>query len=155
VGRYFLSLGCTRESRCTLLCSPRVALKLLVYEHAQNTVLHLYGTSKSHEMLKCGRRNFFCPWSYGCLGPYCWRLQEGAGIGYWLSRLSQGGSRLECPACYMCLKGGDSCLHKGDCGVEITCLYMITLAAPVTNRRLIGSVIGLDLVGKVEIHVPA
>jgi hypothetical protein len=41
----------TRESRCTLLCSPRVALKILVYEHAQNTVLHLYGASKSQEML--------------------------------------------------------------------------------------------------------
>ena len=32
---------------------------------------------------------------------------------------------------------------------------MITLAAPVTNIRWIGSVIGLDLVGEVELHVPA
>jgi hypothetical protein len=55
----------------------------------------------------------------------------------------------------MCLNGGDGCLHKGDCGVEITCLYMVILAAPVTDRRWIGSVIGLDLVGEVELHVPA
>jgi hypothetical protein len=55
----------------------------------------------------------------------------------------------------MCLSGGDGYLHKGDCGVEITCLYMITLAAPVTDRRWIGSVIGLDLVGEVGLHVPA
>lgn len=52
----------------------------------------------------------------------------------------------------MCLNGGDGCLHKGDCGVEITCLYMVILAAPVTDRRWIGSVIGLDLVGEVELH---
>jgi hypothetical protein len=39
-----------------------------------------------------------------------------------------------------------SCLQQGDGGVEITCLYMVILAAPVTNRRWIGSVIGLDLV---------
>ena len=46
----------------------------------------------------------------------------------------------------MCLNGGDGCLQKGDCGVEITCLYMVILAAPVTDRQWIGSVIGLDLV---------
>jgi hypothetical protein len=39
-----------------------------------------------------------------------------------------------------------SCLQQGDGGVEITCLYMVILAAPVTDRRWIGSVIGLDLV---------
>jgi hypothetical protein len=57
----------------------------------------------------------------------------------------------------MCLNGGDGYLHhtKGDCGVEITCLYMVILAAPVTDRWCIGSVIGLDLVGEVELHVPA
>ena len=38
---------CTQESCCTLLCSPRVALKILVYEHAQTTLMHLYGASKS------------------------------------------------------------------------------------------------------------
>jgi hypothetical protein len=32
---------------------------------------------------------------------------------------------------------------------------MVILAAPVTDRRWIGSVIGLDLVGEVELHVPA
>ena len=55
----------------------------------------------------------------------------------------------------MCLNGGDVCLQKGDGGVEITCLYMVILAAPVTDIRWIGSVIGLDLVGEVELHVPA
>jgi hypothetical protein len=50
---------------------------------------------------------------------------------------------------------GDGCLHKGDCDVEITCLYMVILAAPITNRRWIGNGIGLDLVGEVELHVPA
>ena len=38
---------CTPESRCTLLCIPRVALKILVYEHAQSTLMHLYGASNS------------------------------------------------------------------------------------------------------------
>ena len=38
------------------------------------------------------------------------------------------------------------CLQKGDSSVEITCLYMVILAAPVTNRQWIGSVNGLDLV---------
>jgi len=47
----------------------------------------------------------------------------------------------------MCLNGGEGCLQQGDGGVEITsCLYMVILAAPVTDRRWIGSVIGLDLV---------
>jgi hypothetical protein len=46
----------------------------------------------------------------------------------------------------MCLNGGDDCLQQGDGSVEITCLYMVILAAPVTDRRWIGSVIGLDLV---------
>ena len=46
----------------------------------------------------------------------------------------------------MCLNGGDGCLQKGDCGVEITCLYMVILAEPVTDKQWIGSVIGLDLV---------
>jgi len=32
---------------------------------------------------------------------------------------------------------------------------MVILAAPVTDIRWIGSVIGLDLVGEVELHVPA
>jgi hypothetical protein len=32
---------------------------------------------------------------------------------------------------------------------------MVILAAPVTNIQWIGSVIGLDLVGEVEILVPA
>ena len=52
----------------------------------------------------------------------------------------------------MCRDGGDGWLRKGDCGVEIRCLYMVILAAPVTDRRWIGSVIGLDLVGEVELH---
>ena len=56
----------------------------------------------------------------------------------------------------MCLNGGDNCLQAGDGGVEITCLYKVILAAPVTDIvRWIGSVIGLDLVGEVELHVPA
>jgi hypothetical protein len=41
-----------------------LALKILVYELAQTTVMHLYCASKS-EMLKCGRRSFFCP----CIVP--------------------------------------------------------------------------------------
>jgi hypothetical protein len=44
-----------------------------------------------------------------------------------------------------------SCLHQGNGGVEITCLYMVILAAPVTDRRWSGSVIGLDLVERVGI----
>jgi hypothetical protein len=75
-----------------LLCIPRVALKILVYEHAHNTVLHLCGASISQEMLKCGRRNFVYPWSYGCLVHSVGVVREGAGIGYWLS---QGGLRSE------------------------------------------------------------
>ena len=55
----------------------------------------------------------------------------------------------------MCLNGGDDCLQAGDGGVEITCLYLVILAAPVTDIRWIGSVIGLDLVEEVELHVPA
>ena len=55
----------------------------------------------------------------------------------------------------MCLKGGDDCLQTGDGVVDITCLYMVILATPVTNIRWIGSVIGLDLVGEVEFHVSA
>jgi hypothetical protein len=46
----------------------------------------------------------------------------------------------------MCLNGGEGCLQHGDGDVEITSLYMVILAAPVTDRRWIGSVIGLDLV---------
>ena len=39
-------------------------------------------------------------------------------------------------------RGDVVCLHTGDCGVEITCLYMIILAAPVTDIRYVGSWIG-------------
>ena len=39
-------------------------------------------------------------------------------------------------------------------GVEITCLYMVILAAPVTDRQWIGSVIGLDLVERGGVTLP-
>jgi hypothetical protein len=38
---------CPRESRCTLLCIPCVALEILVYGHAHNNLLPLYGASRS------------------------------------------------------------------------------------------------------------
>jgi hypothetical protein len=148
---YFLSLGCMRESRCTFLCSPRVALKILVYGLAQNTVLHLYGASKS-EMLKCGRRSFFCPWLYGCLGPYCWRRTRRR----WNWVLAEPGWIEVGMTCILIVSNWRRRLSpQGDCGVDMTCLYMVILTAPVTDRRWIGSVIGLDLVGEVELHVPA
>jgi hypothetical protein len=67
------------------------------------------------------------------------------------------GGRNDLPAkcVYGHVERGDGCLHKGDCGVEITCLYTVILAAPVTNRQWIGRGIGLDLVGEVGLHVPA
>jgi hypothetical protein len=34
-------------------------------------------------------------------------------------------------------------------------IHGLQVAAPVTDRRWIGSGIGLDLVGEVELHVPA
>jgi hypothetical protein len=55
----------------------------------------------------------------------------------------------------MCLQGGDDCLQNGDGGVEIACLYMVIVAASVTNIRWIRSVMGLDCVGKMGLHVPA
>jgi hypothetical protein len=143
VGEYFSSLGCTRESRCTFLCIPRVALKNWCMSLPR--IPYCTCVVPANLMLKCGRRSFFCPWSYGCLGPYCWRRT----IRRWSWVLAEPGWIEIGVTCILLVSNLEEMAistSEGDCGVDITCLYMVILAAPVTDRRWNGSVIGLDLV---------
>jgi hypothetical protein len=46
-------------------------------------------------------------------------------------------------------------LQIGDGCVEMTCLYMVILAASVTNSWQVGHLVGLYLAGEVELRVQA
>jgi hypothetical protein len=79
VGRYFLSLVVRENLVVRCVSSAHHGAENFGIWLAQITCCTCMVPANLHEMLRCGRRSFFCPWSYGVVVPIVGFVGEGSG----------------------------------------------------------------------------